>query len=346
MAGPRGRNTNLALLWLLPLALLTGGLAFLVGSGPVRPVAVAHGVVGLAILVLAPWKSAIARRGLRRRRPHRGTSLALTFLVVLALLSGIAHSSGVLRQAFGLGALQVHVGAAVLAAVPVLVHIRRRPVRARRRDLSRRTLLRAGLLAGAAGGLYAVGEAAAAAVGLPGARRRSTGSYEVAGDQSAMPVTSWLLDAVPDIDPAAWRLEVRSAGSRRTWSLPDLARLAAPAGEVAAADRLDRVTAVLDCTAGWWSRQEWSGVRLSRLLPVGAAGSVAVTSATGYHRRLPLTDDLLLAWAVGGQPLAPGHGGPVRLVVPGRRGYHWVKWVVRIEHDHRPWWAQSPFPVQ
>ena len=86
-------------------------------------------------------------------------------------------------------------------------------------------------------------------------------------------------------------------------------------------------------------------MRLTRLLPGGTTGSVTVVSATGYVRRLPMTDQLLLATAVGGAPLTPEHGSPVRLVVPGRRGYHWVKWVVRIEHDARPWWVEPPLPL-
>jgi DMSO/TMAO reductase YedYZ molybdopterin-dependent catalytic subunit len=108
----------------------------------------------------------------------------------------------------------------------------------------------------------------------------------------------------------------------------------------------DRVTAVLDCTGGWWTEQTWTGARVARLLPPGTAGTVTVISATGYRRRLPLSDDLLLASGVGGRPLTPGHGAPLRLVVPGRRGFHWVKWVVRIEHDDRPWWWEPPLPLQ
>ena len=55
---------------------------------------------------------------------------------------------------------------------------------------------------------------------------------------------------------------------------------------------------------------------------------------------------LLLAVSVGGAPLTPGRGAPVRLVVPGRRGFHWVKWVTRIEHDERPWWLEPPLPLR
>ena len=78
----------------------------------------------------------------------------------------------------------------------------------------------------------------------------------------------------------------------------------------------------------------------------GRTGSVQVVSRTGYRRRLPLSDDLLLAVDVGGAPLSIGHGAPVRLVVPGRRGYHWVKWVSHVEHDSRPWWQEVPLPLR
>ena len=70
-------------------------------------------------------------------------------------------------------------------------------------------------------------------------------------------------------------------------------------------------------------------------------------SLTGYDRYLPLSDldHLLLAVAVGGAPLTPGHGYPARLVAPGRRGFWWVKWVAGVELSPRQWWAQSPFPL-
>ena len=59
------------------------------------------------------------------------------------------------------------------------------------------------------------------------------------------------------------------------------------------------------------------------------ASEVAVESVTGHRIVLPLADleTAILATHVGGEALSPGHGYPVRLVVPGRRGYQWVKWV-------------------
>jgi DMSO/TMAO reductase YedYZ molybdopterin-dependent catalytic subunit len=72
-----------------------------------------------------------------------------------------------------------------------------------------------------------------------------------------------------------------------------------------------------------------------------------VHSVTGYWIRYPASDidRLLLATNVGGAPLSAGHGYPLRLIAPGRRGYWWVKWVDRIELQATPWWWQPPFPV-
>lgn len=320
---------------MLPAAVISGAATFLVGGVSVRLVVVVHGLAGLSLVVLAPAKSRIARRGLRRRRPGWSRSVILAAAVVIALASGVAHSTGLLVSAGAVTAIQVHVGAGLVAGLMVLLHVRDRPTRPRTADLSRRSLLRAALLTAGAGAWYGGLAATTSALSLPGARRRATGSYELASaEPDRMPVTSWLFDAAPEVDPDGWRLTVASAGTQRRWSVDQIRSMG------------DRATVVLDCTGGWWSRQEWSGARLSRLLPAGATGSVVVVSRTGYHRRLPLTDDLLLAVDVGGSPLSVGHGAPARLVVTGRRGYHWVKWVDRIEHDSLPWWVQLPLPAR
>ena len=41
--------------------------------------------------------------------------------------------------------------------------------------------------------------------------------------------------------------------------------------------------------------------------------------------------EVLLAWAMNGEPLAPVHGAPVRVVVPGYIGARSVKWLESVE---------------
>jgi DMSO/TMAO reductase YedYZ molybdopterin-dependent catalytic subunit len=332
-----GRRTNLALLVLLAAAILTGALAYGIGSGWGRVAVIAHGAAGLGLVLLAPWKSAIARRGLRRRRPGSWASVALTVLAGIAVAFGVLHSTGLLVDLGPVTAMQVHVGAALLSIPLAVWHVLARRVRPRRTDLSRRTLLRAGAVLGGAGLAYAGVEGLVRVAGLPGADRRFTGSYERgSGRPEEMPVTQWLDDPVPSIDAASWRLEVVGGDGSRTWTYEELAGFD------------DRLPATLDCTGGWYADQVWEGAWLRRLLPdVGEARSVRVVSVTGYPRRFPADDlpRLLLATRVGGRPLDPGHGFPARLVAPGRRGFWWVKWVARVEASPVPWWWQWPFPV-
>jgi DMSO/TMAO reductase YedYZ molybdopterin-dependent catalytic subunit len=43
--------------------------------------------------------------------------------------------------------------------------------------------------------------------------------------------------------------------------------------------------------------------------------------------------------------LTHGHGAPLRLIVPGRRGYEWVKWVTEVEVSTAFWWLKWPLPI-
>jgi hypothetical protein len=331
-----GRRTNVALLLLLVGALLTGALAFGAGTGWGSVVVIAHGILGFAIVALAPWKSAIVKRGIKRSRAGRTASVALTLVVVVALVAGMLHATGLAITAFGVTAMQVHVGAALIAVPLAAWHVIARKTIPRKIDFTRRNLIKTGAVLGGAGVAYAAVELAAGPIGLSGADRRFTGSYERASFvPEEMPVTQWLNDSVPEIDGAAWALTLRMGNTERELSLEDLDRFE------------DELTTKLDCTGGWYSMQNWSGVRLDRLINGAPGRSILVTSATGYSRRFPLssTEDLLLATRLGGSPLSAGHGYPARLVAPGRRGFWWVKWVTSIEIDDRPWWVQSPFPL-
>jgi hypothetical protein len=333
-----GRRTNLALLALLAGAFVTGWVAFWVTDSESRIATVVHGCLGLGILVLAPWKTVIARRGLRHRRGH---AVGITFAVVVAvsLVTGVVHATLGPLEVAGISALQVHVGSA-FAAVPLAVlHVVRRPQRFRATDMSRRTAVRAIGVGGVAALAYGALEVVTSVAGLPGADRRATGSYELgSGVPSAMPVTQWFTDGVPRVDIEGYQLLV---------SRPGEPTLRLSYGDLRAMTSTTHA-ALLDCTAGWWAEQVWRGVRLDTMLGTVEHGSIVVRSVTGYTRSFPPEDaaSLLLATHVGGEPLSSGHGAPVRLVAPGRRGFWWVKWVEQVRVEAAPWWWQPPFPLQ
>src|SRR5438105_7218323 len=134
----RGAPTNLALLALLALAFLTGWLAFAFATAPARWSLVLHATGGFAIVLLLPWKSMIARRGAARPRRGRGASSALGILVLLSLAAGILHSTGMLVMAGPLTAMEIHVGAALVAVPFAIWHVVTRRIRLRRTDVSRR----------------------------------------------------------------------------------------------------------------------------------------------------------------------------------------------------------------
>jgi DMSO/TMAO reductase YedYZ molybdopterin-dependent catalytic subunit len=328
-----GRRTNLALAVLLPLAVLTGLFANTIGTRWGIPPAAVHGMVALAVLVVSPWKSLVVRRGYGKRRRSAVVSTALLLVVATTLATGLVHATGFRGRLGPLTVMQVHIGGALIALVLAFVHARSHPVRPRAADLDRRAFLSgAGVAVAATAGWLAI-EGGLDVLGWSGGRRRFTGSHERASFQPArMPVTSWFDDRVQHVDATAWSVAIdgRRLGPEELAVLPH-----------------DDVTAVLDCTSGWYSEQVWTGVRLDRLLEADGARSVAVVSVTGYGRRFPAGDlqNLWLVTHVGGRPLSAGHGFPARLVAPGRRGFWWVKWVDVIESSDTPWWAQLPFPA-
>jgi DMSO/TMAO reductase YedYZ molybdopterin-dependent catalytic subunit len=325
-----GRRIDLVLGLLLLAGVLTGLGANTIGVNWPLDLIQLHAAGALAILLVAPWKYVVIRRGLgrpRRRRSVKALSLTLAALVLITITTGLIHSTGNLERVGPLTLMQIHVGAAVGALAAVIAHLLLHAVRPRRADADRRAAL--GLLA------LGAGAAVATAVWDNGAAtaRRFTGSVP----KDELLFTAWINDSIQHIDPDQWTIQVGPA------SLDLAAVLDMPH---------EGFDAVLDCTSGWYSRQEWAGVRLSVLL--AAAGvpddgwrSVEVRSVTGYARWFGAStlDDVWLVTSMGGRPLPYGSGYPARIVAPGRRGFWWVKWVSSIQPSARPAWAQSVFPL-
>ena len=325
-----GRRVDLVLGLLLVAGVLTGIAANTIGVNWPLDLIQLHAAAALAIVLLIPWKVVIARRGLGRRRRSwrvKGLALALAVFVLVTVGSGLLHSTGHVEFVGPLTLMQIHVGSAVGAVAVVVLHFVQHAVRPRRSDADRRALLRLAVLGAGAAVATAAWDTWAAT------GRRFTGSVP----KPALEVTSWFNDGVPEVDPTTWRLRVGPA----TFDLDAVRELPH-----------ETFTAVLDCTSGWYSSQQWEGVRLSALLTAagltpGAGRSLEVRSATGYARWFgaDTLDRVWLATGVAGAPLSYGHGFPARIVAPGRRGFWWVKWVSSIQPSPRPPWAQSFFPL-
>jgi hypothetical protein len=324
-----GRRTNLALLVMVLAAAATGVLAFAAGTPvPAKIATLAHGLFGLGLILLVPWKTGIVRRSPMLRT----ASLILVALIAICTMSGLVEvfvGYGVLWR---VTPMQLHVGSALLAAPLLLWHVlRHRRQRLRRVDLSRRVLLRTGVLAAGAAATYGVLEAAGWLLGSRSADRVATGSHLVSPD--AAPATIWLFDQVPTVSADHY---VDVAGS--VFSVSDLVSRSTP------------IRARLDCTSGWYTEAEWTGVKLADLVPddqLASAASIEVISLTGYRRRFSVEEAgyLWLASGYQGEPLQAAHGAPVRLIAPHRRGFWWVKWVESVKLSDVPSWGQAPFPL-
>ncbi len=304
-------------------------------------IVVLHGVVGLSVLLLAPWKTRVAQRGLARRNAKRFLSLVLAGLATIVLVTGIVHSTGTVRHIGPFTVLWVHVATALLLIPLIAWHYGARKTSPRATDLTKRNLLRLGGLTSLAGVLWFGVDRAIVLTQLPGSDRRFSGSHERSSfDPAGVPVTSWLDDRTPTLAVASWRLTIEQGSNSRQMTLTELTSLGR-----------DDIEADLDCTSGWYTRQLWNGVRLDKVLDLSSIDesvrSIGVWSATGYARRFPVADleRLWLVTGVGGEPLSAGHGFPARLMAPDRRGFWWVKWVVRIETSPIPWWIQLPYPA-
>ncbi|EMA65938.1 oxidoreductase molybdopterin binding protein [Halorubrum aidingense JCM 13560] len=335
------RAVDWSLLLFVSAEVVTGLVSFTVGVPEGWPLFWLHRALGVGIVALLAWKLARVRRRLTNPNLWR-RSTALSVLTLVTALGSLA--TGIV-WVFGLDVrisywtlLSVHVGFGLALLPLVVAHAATRFRAPRRVDFERRrTAVRYTVLLAAGAVVYRIQEALNDLFDTPGADRRFTGSQPRDGEgNGSFPITSWVADDPDPIDREDYRLRVDGLVSEPVELTAD---------ELAAGHETE---ALLDCTSGWYTVQEWGGIRVGDLLDAAGdvgedAAYVRFTSVTGYRWSLPLDEarEALLATHVGGERLRHGHGAPARLVAPDRRGFQWVKWVtqveVRSEYDLGQW---------
>lgn len=162
---------------------------------------------------------------------------------------------------------------------------------------------------------------------------------------------------IPDLDAATFRLNVRGLVDRPlSFTLRDLVNMPSQTQVVTlecagnGRSRFDPPIAGEKWDLGAVSTAEWTGVSLADVLERagvavqarevlfrGADGGDAFSQsgATRFERSLPIeiarSREVLLAYAMNGEPLPVHHGYPVRLIVPRWYAVASVKWLIDIE---------------
>ena len=150
---------------------------------------------------------------------------------------------------------------------------------------------------------------------------------------------------VPEFDPAKW--EFRTSGLvelllKLNWE------------EFTKLPRV-KVTADFHCVTRW-SRfdNRWEGVPFRAVYdltrPKPDVAHVLIHASEGYATNVPLRDlldeNVLFAFAHDDAPLAPEHGGPLRLIVPKLYAWKSAKWVVGLEflaQERLGFWEQDGY---
>lgn len=135
----------------------------------------------------------------------------------------------------------------------------------------------------------------------------------------------------PSIDLEDWRFTVRNElGAQHGWTWAQLQELPS-----------EHITVDIHCVTSWSKLDtQWEGVSLDTLFESidTVADFALVGSYGGYTTNIPVADltggKAWIVYGYDGEPLAPIHGGPARLLVPHLYFWKSAKWVRSIElHD-------------
>jgi len=300
-----------------------------------------HRMAGWALIVLIPWKGAIALRSLSRGLSRRLDRRLMVCISILLTIATVMILILVLMWVWQIGPYFVwigsyaysgigwHWGIALGLAPLFILHVWQRWPRPKKVDFTgRRQALKLMGFGTAAILGWGVSKTLAQTMENTRAQRRFTGSREEGSfNGNAHPVTTAPDQGKVRLDPDTWRLSLKGAvNNPLTLNYSDLLDLSA-----------SEVTATLDCTGGWYTEQTWRGVPLIELLTQAQlrpeAKGIILRGVLDYSALFTLeqAQEILLATHVGDGVLNHSHGFPLRAVVPSRRGWHWVKWLTGIE---------------
>lgn len=154
--------------------------------------------------------------------------------------------------------------------------------------------------------------------------------------------------AIPKVDLAAWRFGVDGlVESPRTFGWEEFAALPRA-----------RRTNDVHCVTHWSKLDnEWEGVPVREVLalvrPLPTARFVVQRAIGGWTTNLPLADfdrdENLFALAHGGEPLAPEHGYPCRVVIPHLyfwKGAKWVNGLTFLAEDEAGFWERNGYHMR
>ena len=137
-------------------------------------------------------------------------------------------------------------------------------------------------------------------------------------------------------DPSEWEMQIAGA----PWSLDEFMTLAHR-----------EITFDIHCVTSWTRRDStFVGVPLHEIAdPPQDARFVSFGSHShrGHHTSLPIDYAMEHSWVVHvfeGEPLDLEHGGPVRVVTPGKYFYKSVKWLAKVDFltvDRLGWWETN-----
>ena len=173
--------------------------------------------------------------------------------------------------------------------------------------------------------------------------RLPPGQYDTGTD---WPVLS--AEPTPRLDTATWTFTVEGlARTPTTWTWEQITALPTSS-----------YTGDIHCVTKWSKLgTKWQGVTIDHLIEAAGldeppAPYLMAYCDGGYTTNLPVEDLIdgkgMVATHYDGEPLAPEHGGPARLLVPHLYFWKSAKWVRRlrfIEHDEPGFWESLGYHI-